>query len=252
MWVCVKTAKGLKRMQNEDSYLLIDGKAKNDYDTIGRGMMFAIADGMGGQRGGHVASKMACQGLSDYYRRDLSAAEQLSSDIKLSFLEEVIEATHDRIRRYGEENKNYAHLGTTLSVLVLVNNLALVAHVGDSRIYRLRHDTLEQLTEDHTLAQLSVEMGYLKLQHLSRHPLRHMLTQALGEGVDEIQTRKEEVEAGDIFLLCTDGLYGILSNDEIREILLGESADRSACDRLIQAALTQGAEDDVTVIAVQV
>jgi serine/threonine protein phosphatase PrpC len=215
-------------------------------------MMFAIADGMGGQRGGHVASKIACQGLSDYYRRDLPAADQLSSDMKLSFLEEVIQATHDRIRRYGEENEKYAHLGTTLSVLVLLNNLALIAHVGDSRIYRLRHDTLEQLTEDHTLAQLSVEMGYLKLQQVSRHPLRHMLTQALGEGVDEVQTRKEEVEAGDIFLLCSDGLYGILSDDEIRETLLGESTDRSARDRLVEAALDKVGQDDITAIVVRV
>ncbi len=99
---------------------------------------------------------------------------------------------------------------------------------------------------------LSLEMGYLKPKHASEHLLRHILTQALGEGVDEIQTRKEEVKAGDIFLLCTDGLYGILSDDEIREILWSEVADHGACDQLIQAALTQGGQDDMTVIAVQV
>jgi serine/threonine protein phosphatase PrpC len=95
-------------------------------------------------------------------------------------------------------------------------------------------------------------MGYLNLQDASKHPLRHMLTQALGEGVDEIQTRKEEVEAGDVFLLCTDGLYGYLSNDEIEKILRSEVVDRGTCARLVEAALSQGGQDDVTVIVVQV
>jgi PPM family protein phosphatase len=205
MLVCVKTAKGPKRMQNEDSYRIIDGEMKNEYDTLCRGTMFAIADRMGGQSGGGIASMMACEGLSGYYRWEMSAQERLGPHEKLKLLEKVIYSIHNKIQKYGEENKAYAHMGTTLSVLVLVNNLALIAHVGDSRIYRLRHDILEQLTEDCTIAHLSVEMGYLKLQDTSKHPFRHMLTQALGEGVDDIQTKKEEVQAGDIFLRCTDG-----------------------------------------------
>lgn len=252
MCICVKTAKGLKRRMNEDRYFVIDSKAKNDYDIVRRGRMFAIADGMGGQRGGGIASKMACEGMSDYYRRELPAQEITNPDIKLGFLEKFIHTTHEKIHRYGEENKKYAHMGTTLSVLVLVNHWALVAHVGDSRIYRLRGDILEQLTEDHTMAQLSVEMGYIKPKHVSKNPLRHILTQAIGEELDEIQTKKEEIKAGDIFLLCTDGLYGILSDDEIREIIQDEGANPGVCERLLETAREKGGQDDATVILVHV
>jgi serine/threonine protein phosphatase PrpC len=252
MLVCVKTEKGPARRMNEDRYLVIDNKAEDNDDTSSRGTLFAVADGMGGQSGGGMASKMACEALSDLYRQEFSRQESMNPNRDLKLLEKIIYSIHNKIQRYGEENKAYAHMGTTLSVLVMLNNLALIAHVGDSRIYRLRNDFLEQLTEDHTMAQLSVEMGYLKVQDASSHPLRHMLTQALGEGVDEIQTRKEEVEVGDIFLLCTDGLYGYLSNDEIRKILRSEVADHGDCGRLVEAALNQGGQDDVTVIVVQV
>ena len=102
------------------------------------------------------------------------------------------------------------------------------------------------------MAQLSVEMGYIKAENVPEHPLRHMLTQAIGEGLDEIQTRREGVEAGDTFLLCTDGLYGMLSDGDIRKILRGASAGSGACDRLVEAALVRGGQDDVTAIAVQV
>jgi serine/threonine protein phosphatase PrpC len=252
MWVCVRTAKGVKRKHNEDSYRVIGGEAKNDYDTVRRGTMFAVADGMGGQRGDGIASKMACEGLSDYYSWKLSAQEPLRPQRRLNLLEKVIYRIHNKIEKYGQENKAYAHMGTTLSVLLLVDNQALIAHVGDSRIYRLRRNHLEKLTENHTMAQLSVEMGYLRLQKGENHPLQHLLTQAVGEGVDEIQTRIEKVKAGDIFLLCTDGLYGILSEDEIKKTLWSDVANHSACDRLVGAALGQGGKDDVTVIVVQV
>jgi PPM family protein phosphatase len=252
MRVCVKTEKGLGRRTNEDSYLIIDDKAKIDYDTLRLGTMFAVADGMGGQKGGAIASKMACRGLSDYYRRRMASDELLNPHMKLGLLEEVINAAHDEIQKYGERNKAYAHMGTTLSVLVLADNLALVAHVGDSRIYRVRHDNLEQLTEDHTMAQLSVEMGYLKLQDGARHPLRHLLTQAVGEGMDEIQTRMEEVEAGDTFLLCTDGLYGVVADRDIREILTLSGVEDRACERLVETALENGGQDDMTAIVIQV
>ena len=252
MWFCVKTEKGLARRMNEDSYLIIDSKAKNDYDTVHRGMMFAIADGMGGQKGGAIASKMACQGLSDYYRQELAVEEFLSPQVKLGLLEKVINALHNKIQKYGEKNKMYAHMGTTLSVLVLSDNLALVAHVGDSRIYRLRGGNLEQLTEDHTMAQLSMEMGYLKLPDGARHPLQHILTQAVGEGMDDIQTRTEELEPDDTFLLCTDGLHALVADDDIKKMLTLNGVEGRACDRLVETALTKGGQDDMTAIVVKV
>ena len=252
MWFCVKTEKGRARRMNEDSYLVIDGRSENDCDTVRRGTMFALADGMGGQKGGGTVSKMACQGLLDYYRRELAADSLSNSQLKVGLLEKVINATHDRIQKYGEENKEYAHMGTTLSVLVLADNLALIAHVGDSRIYRVRGDHLEQLTEDHTMAQLSVEMGYLRPQDGAKHPLQHILTQAIGEGVDEIQTKIEEVKDGDTYLLCTDGIYGNLTDNMIKKILMRDWMDGEVCNRLVETALERGGQDDMTVIVVRV
>jgi serine/threonine protein phosphatase PrpC len=163
MLVCVKTEKGPARRMNEDSYLIIDDKAKDRHDTATQRTLVAVADGMGGQSGGGMASKMACEALSELYRQELSTQELSNPNGELKLLDKIIYSIHNKIRRYGEENKEYAHMGTTLSVLILLNNLALIVHVGDSRIYRLRHGILQQLTEDHTMAQLSVEMGYLKL-----------------------------------------------------------------------------------------
>jgi serine/threonine protein phosphatase PrpC len=152
MLVYVKTEKGPMRRMNEDSYLVIDNKGEGNEDTSSRGTLFAVADGMGGQSGGGMASKMACEVLSDLYRQELSRQELMNPNRNFKLLEKMIYSIHNKIQKYGEENKEYAHMGTTLSVLVLLNDLALIAHVGDSRIYRLRHGILEQLTEDHTMA----------------------------------------------------------------------------------------------------
>ncbi len=149
-------------------------------------------------------------------------------------------------------NKEYEGMGTTLSVLVMLKDVALLAHVGDSRIYRLRDFTLEQLTEDHTMAQLSVEMGYMKPEEVSNSPLNHVLMQSVGGGIDEVQTRIEKVKSRNIFLLCSDGLHNMVSDDEIKDILIDDSDVNSVCDKLVKAALDSGGKDNVTVIVVRV
>lgn len=250
--VCAKTDFGLNRKNNEDSYLIVD-HTKKGYDTLSRGMIFAVADGMSGHAGGAKASHMACEVLLDYYTEKISVIEDQSlTESMLGLLEKVIRNTHGEIHRYAEENDGYERMGTTLSVLVLVSDEALLAHVGDSRIYRLRDNYLEQLTEDHTMAQLSVEMGYLEQAEATNHPLRHVLMEAIGQELDEVQTRIEKVRAGDIFLLCSDGLHHMLSDDEIKEILRGNPVNYGACDQLVQEALDKGGKDNVTVIVVRV
>ena len=202
---CVKTDVGLKRATNEDSYQLVyDNEAGYDVDTFGR--MFAVADGMGGHTGGEVASRIACEGLLDYYPGQLETGRNVDPvEAGLRRLEKVIWKIEKEIFRLSEEMPEYSHMGTTLSVLVLLKGHALIAHVGDSRIYRFRNGHLEQLTEDETMAQLSVEMGYLRPDEISGHPLSHVLIQALGQGIEEVHTRIEKIETGDIFLLCSDG-----------------------------------------------
>ena len=250
--MCSRTDAGLKRAENEDHYLIVDASNK-EYDILSYGMMFALADGMGGHAGGAKASCMACDGLLDYYDKNIEIIQGIPFDeSRLNFLENVILNTHNGIRKYAKENKEYEGMGTTLSVLILLKDVALLAHVGDSRIYRLRDSTLKQLTEDHTMAQLSVEMGYIKPEDIPNSPLRHVLIQSVGEGLDEVETGIEKVRSGDVFLLCSDGLHDMISDDEIKTILVNNPDYGDLCDQLVQAALEKGGKDNLTVIVVRV
>lgn len=250
--VCAETDIGLKREQNEDSYLIINGKTQN-VDIQNYGMMFAVADGMGGHAGGEIASKMACQGMADYYSEKTDRPEGSGYfKAKLGHLKSSIYDVHNKIIEYGRINREFEDMGTTLSVLVLTKNKALIAHVGDSRIYRLRQDFLEQLTEDHSMAQLFIQMGYLTPEKVANHPIRHVMSQAVGQGVKSIFNKIEKVERGDTFLLCSDGLYDMVPDKEIRDILLNNPALNDKCGRLVARALKKGGKDNVTVIVIQV
>jgi protein phosphatase len=251
--VCAETDIGLKRDQNEDRYLIISRKTK-DVDIQNYGMMFAIADGMGGHAGGEIASKMACQGLIDYYSQK-KVDNQETSDFyrdRSRILRTVIHDTHMKICEYGEKNTKYKDMGTTLSVLVLINKKALIAHVGDSRIYRLRRSCLEQLTEDHTLAQIFMETGHLTPDEASTHPLRHVMTQVVGQQAEPVFNKIVKIRKGDIFVLCSDGLYDMVTDAEIRDVLLGKPALNDKCRRLVARALEKGGKDNVTVMVIQV
>jgi protein phosphatase len=216
-------------------------------------MMFAIADGMGGHAGGEIASKMACRGMADYYSAKTDWPEG-TGDFKarLETLRSYIDKVHNKIIDYGRINKEFEDMGTTLSVLVLTKSKALIAHVGDSRIYRLRQGFLEQLTEDHSMAQLFIQMGYITPEKVANHPIRHVLSQAVGQGVDDIFSCIENVERDDIFLLCSDGLFGMVPDNEIRDILYNNHDLNDKCSRLVARALKRGGKDNVTAMVVQV
>ena len=251
--VCMKSDIGLKREQNQDTYLIVDHSTKG-IDVQYYGTMYAIADGMGGYTGGEIASKMACQGLIEYYAENTLAVQD-DSDFyrnRLQYLKAIIYNIHEKICEYGEKNSRYENMGTTLSVLVLIKNRALIAHVGDSRIYRLRQNTLEQMTQDHTMAQIFMDLGHLSSEKGSKHPSRHVLTQALGHEIEVINTGIEKIKKGDIFLLCSDGLNDMLTDAEIQYILSSRSKLKDKCSRLIKKALKMGGKDNVTVIIVRI
>ncbi|MBW2064477.1 MAG: serine/threonine-protein phosphatase [Deltaproteobacteria bacterium] len=252
--VCCKTDIGPKRARNEDYHVIVmdpgDGR-----DTRSLGCLFAIADGMGGHPGGAEASLMACEQLVNYYyenreidREDVGATARK----RLGILERAILEIHGEIQKYARVHKQYEGMGTTLSALVLLGSFALTAHVGDSRIYRLRGLDFEKLTEDHTMAQLSVEMGLLKQEEAQDHPMSHVLMQSVGEGLDEVHTRLEKTMSGDRFLLCSDGLHGVVPDDAIKEILASSPEVEVACGRLLAEALGRGGRDNVTVMVIQV
>lgn len=250
---CVKTDIGLKRKENEDSFLVVDDH-DHRYDTASLGKLFAVADGMSGHKGGAEASRMACEGLIDYYYADPSGSEN-SGDFgqsRLKILDEAFHRVDLNIHDVSLRVRELEGMGTTLSALVILEDTALIAHVGDSRIYRLRGHQLERLTQDHTMARLSIEMGYMDEVEAASHPQSNILTDVIGQGFDEVQTRVEPLTQGDLFLLCTDGLHHTVSESRIQEILEAVSLENRTCDRLIQEAIKEGGRDNITVITVHV
>jgi len=249
---CVRTHAGLKREENEDSYVFIEDREER-YDTGSLGLLFAVADGMSGHKGGAKASRIACEGLLDYYaERSNSINTKNVAESRLKTLKDVFHRVHLKIYEQSLKEKEYERMGTTLSALIYLNETAMIAHVGDSRIYRLRDKSLEKLTHDHTMAQLSVEMGFISQADAENHPQRHVLMNVVGQGMDEVQTRTEKMLRGDIFLLCTDGLHHTVPDDKIKEILEALPPEKGACDRLIQEAIERGGKDDITVIVIKI
>lgn len=250
---CGKTDRGLKRKENEDSFFVVD-EHDHRYDTASLGKLFTVADGMGGHKGGAEASRMACEGLIDYYYADGSGSKKPRDfrQSRLNIMEEAFHRVDLNIHDVSLRVKELEGMGTTLSAMVLLKDTALIAHVGDSRIYRLRNHSLKRLTKDHTMAQLSVEMGYMDEEKAASHPQRHILTDVVGQGFDEVQTRLETIAEGDLFLLCTDGLHHEVSEPKIQEILESFSTENGACDSLVQEAIREGGRDNITVIAVHV
>jgi len=227
---------GLERSNNEDS-------AAVDLE-LG---LFIVADGMGGHAAGEVASRVAVEATIAALRarpRPRRAREQG---------ELLLQALHDAnaaVVREAEERGTFG-MGTTLSVLVLRRRTAVVAHVGDSRIYSIGRKSLRQLTQDHTLVAAMVEGGVLSAEQAGSHPDKHVLTQAIGTmGTLEPQIVQTRVPAHGRLLLCTDGLHDALSPAEIGELARAEDLDEAA-RALVERANAQGGHDNVTVLLVE-
>lgn len=245
---------GLQRRNNEDSFLIVDQHC-NHYNLQKYGMFFGVADGMGGHAAGEVASKMACEETVAAYYQDDCLLQNIGdgSELKMRKLEKAIWSAHNRIINAAKEKKELRGMGTTLSALVLTDEKALIAHIGDSRIYRCRKNSCERMTVDHTKNQALVDLGQVRPGHESSLYYGYILTQALGgyDDLAEVFTRVENVERGDVFLLCTDGLHDLATDYEIEEILTANAPPQTTCDELVQAAIRNGGNDDVTVIVVQ-
>lgn len=232
-----KSAVGLVRAGNEDSALTSRS-------------LVAVADGMGGHAAGEVASRIAITTLAKEsevftnYDVDIESADDLFSSTLL-----VIDAT---ISEYAIENPELSGMGTTLSCLFLRNDGVAAMHVGDSRIYRLRGNTFEQLTTDHTVIQELLDQGSITEADVATHPQRSVLTQVLmGDGRNQPSLSIYEVKADDRFLLCSDGLTNVVDDKEIKSILKGK-ARGAAVDALVDAAYINGAPDNVTVIVADI
>jgi PPM family protein phosphatase len=216
------------------------------------GHLLVVADGMGGHRGGEYAATMAVVGIENLLLNTISWLSRLKGAAVLDELREALQITDRWVGEEGRRTPQLRGMGTTLTMAFLTGRTLYVAHAGDSRCYLRRGGgPLEQLTRDHTLVQQLVSRGMIDAEEAAQHSMRNVVTNAVGgerPGV-EPEVHKRAVAPGDLALLCTDGLTGVVSEAEIAEVL-GEAgaAPADACRRLVDLANARGGPDNITVI----
>jgi PPM family protein phosphatase len=212
-------------------------RAGNQDAVLARPPLFAVADGVGGARGGDVASKLAVEALG----------EEEGGGVDL--ISGVLEA-HRRIRNEAaREPEEHGGMATTLTAARAGDGTVALVHVGDSRAYRLRDGRLERLTADHSLAQELRRAGGLDPDQAERHPQRSVITRALGQPEElEVDATEHDAAPGDLLLLCSDGLTDVLGEDDVRTIIGDADSLRAAARELVDAANRAGGPDNVSVV----
>lgn len=240
-----------KSMRVHESSIFFD--ATEDIYSGHRGQLYVVADGIGGDAAGERASELAITTVSQYvlnvlpwfFRLDWEDEDDIQNELKKAVLncEEVITAESEAVPKHSG-------MGTTLTVAYVFWPTLYVVHVGDSRCYLHRGDTLEQITRDHTLAQALVDRGAMSAADAQRSPLVHILNNALGKGKENLQpdVYTLDLQAGDSLLLCTDGLTNELADDTIADILRDAQDASSACQTLVDGANAAGGSDNITVL----
>lgn len=233
--VAYRSDVGCVRGENQDSTTIAVSM-----EPLDRGRLLAVADGMGGARGGAEASQIAMATIKELYYVDSDP------DLAGSLLA-AMEAANDRIQEYGRENDGLSQMGTTCSALVINGTQAFFAHVGDSRIYLVRDGAIRQLTQDHTLVSAMHRAGILTAEEAENHRAKNVLERALGQDDVEIDLGVPiELNDGDVFVLCSDGLYRVVTDEEIRELVQSDPAE--AVEAMTDMAIDRGAPDNVTTI----
>jgi serine/threonine protein phosphatase PrpC len=235
--VSARTAIGLARSGNEDS-------------AMTGSSLLAVADGMGGHAGGEVASKIAITTLAGMV--PVLTAQDIDTDSIEDLLLNSLHTIDGEIALVASDEIELRGMGTTLTALLIRDGRAALLHVGDSRCYRLRGNTFEQLTHDHTVLQELLDSGTISMSEAHDHPQRSMLTQVLmGEGSVAPVLMVYEVNPKDRFLLCSDGLSSVLTEKEIKSLLKKSNRDE-AVEALVEATYVNGAPDNVTVVVADV
>lgn len=250
--VCVAPAdafglshRGIVRPSNQDALLIAP--------ELG---LYAVADGMGGAAAGEVASRVAVEAVRAVFDDPDATCptgmdpQSLTTDLPL--LVTGVERANAQVHAMAKADSSKTGMGTTFTGLLMLEGRAAIAHVGDSRAYRLRDRGLELLTYDHTLVDEWVRAGTMTREDAERSPIRHILSRAIGtHATVEVDSRFVAVEPGDTFLLCSDGLHGVVGDDDILATLLSAGDLTRAAAQLIEAALDAGAPDNVTVVLVR-
>jgi len=236
---------GCQRENNEDHYAYWEPDSDDEFARKGR--LAIVADGMGGHEGGQEASRIAVEAIQEIFSGTSDANPQ-------SLLAGGFQIAHERILEYAAGHPELHGMGTTATAVALVGNQLYYAHVGDSRLYLVRGSILSRLTRDHSYVGRLVENGVISSEEAETHPQRHILTAALGAGTETLPDTPEHpipLQKGDVLVLCTDGLWGLLSEDEIQRIVAGDEL-HEACQAMIKMAKDRGAPDNITVQLIRV
>jgi PPM family protein phosphatase len=222
-----KSDTGRQRRANEDSFFV-------------RAPLFVVADGMGGAQAGEVASRLAAETFAAGLPDEGTPEQRLEGRVR---------AANTRIHEVSQEDRALNGMGTTLTAAYLDGDELSLAHVGDSRAYLLRDGELTRLTRDHTLVDELVRRGELTEQEAAEHPQRSIITRALGPEPDiDIDLHTHRMQAGDVLLLCSDGLTGMIGEDEVQKILARAVSLGDAGRALVHAANEAGGRDNITVV----
>ena len=232
---------GCQRENNEDCYAYWEAEDEDAFRRLGR--LAIVADGMGGCEGGQHASRIAVETVVDSYSR-----AGKGEDVQQLLIQAFTQA-NARVQHEAMENPGLHGMGTTLTAFVLAGDHLHYAHVGDSRLYLLRDAKLRVLTHDHSLVARLVANGVVRPEDAENHPQKHVLTAAIGvsdEIAPDVPADSLRIARGDVLLLCTDGMWGQMSGQEIIQILSSQTP-QAACRALVALAKEHGGPDNITV-----
>ena len=243
------TDTGIKRTNNEDSFLVMESKN-----------LYAVADGMGGHSSGEIASKIAVETISDFFRNSEISEDSTwpyAYDDNISFegnkLKTAVAVANEKIQEYASEHPESRGMGTTVVAVLVLDSRLILCHVGDSRCYLLRDGKLSLVTSDHSWVNEQVKLGFMTEEEAQKHPFRNVITKALGtkcEATAEIN--ETEGRSGDLLLLCTDGLNSMIPDIEIAKIVSKDTGLDEKARSLIDAANNAGGEDNITLVLLKI
>lgn len=244
---CAQADVGRVRSEQQDSlgYLNLPPDQKTAELARSKGHLYIIADGVGGSEAGGLASSLAVQFMIDRYYK------QSSTDIETSLLNAINQANKNILKE--SEKRDILSMYTTIVCAVICGDQLYVAHLGDSRAYLMRSGELKRLTKDHSRVQALIDEGKLSEEEVKTYPARNLITRSLG---DELNIKPDishhDIHANDLLLLCSDGLHGELSDEEIADIMQGNSDLQTTCKALIEQANSSGGKDNISLILTRV
>jgi protein phosphatase len=240
---------GIERSHNEDTLFVLHGSSSsgNRQQQFG---LFIVADGMGGHRAGEIASaisvrKVAQQVIRDSLLQLISQERNAETPALQDMVREALEAANEAVV------KRVPGGGTTLTAAVVLGHNITFGHVGDSRAYIISERETNALTRDHSLVERLLELGQLTEDEAASHPQRNVLYRAIGQGANlEVDVSSQPAPSNGYLLLCSDGLWGVIEEEQIKDIVLTSNDPQEACEQLVQAANAAGGPDNITVILV--